>query len=119
MKLYATHIDAENIGTTIVSVGFWDDNQTYGVGFSVDDDDTSRVELMVSDQSVYDLKIADIYFSPGYFELILPKETINILDGDDVYQIYYSKLSDEKYSLMKDAMITIFDRLEGVNAKYS
>ncbi len=119
MKLNATQVESQNGEKHLLSFGFYDENQTYGVGFSADEWDENRIELMVADQSVYDLKNASILFTPKYFQLTLEIGTIRENDGEDLYQIYYEELSAEKYLSMKIALLEILKGRKDIEVKYS
>ena len=119
MKLHATEVQALDEERSLLSFGFWDENQTYGVGFSEDDWDHNRIELMVSNQSVYDLEDASILFTPEYFELKLKDGTIRKTDGEDQYKIYYEKLSNEKYNHMKKVLTKLIEGRDDIKVQYS
>lgn len=119
MKLNASQIHSENDESQLLSFGFYDENQIYGVGLIQDEWDKKRIELMVADQSVYDLKNASISFTPEYFELTLEDGTISENDGEDLYQIYYEELSKEKYNQMKQTLIEILKERSDIEVNYS
>ena len=95
MEFTADHIGSENNAEN-VSFGFYSNERMYGVGFCRIHSE-NRIELMVADQSVYDLKQAEIIFFENSFELKLPKGTIKNSDGDDYYKINYSNLKKNEY----------------------
>ena len=107
MKLNATEVQSEDSERQLLSFGFYDESQTYGVGLIQDEWDENRIELMVADQSVYDFKNASILFTPKYFELALEKGTIRESDGEDLYQIYYEELSAKQYGSMRVTLLKI------------
>jgi len=119
MKLYATDITATDGINQLLSFALWDEKQFYGIGFIKDELDKNRIELMVSDQSVYDLKDASILFTAEYFELKLKDGTIRATDGEDIYQIYYERLTNQKYSEMKSVLTKLMELREDIKVEYS
>ena len=67
MELNATNFDASDNGE-FLQFGFNDHEKEYGFGFSrLHNED--RIEMMVADQSVYDLERAEISFKPDRFTI--------------------------------------------------
>lgn len=89
--------------------GFYDQEQTYGFGFTRVHGET-QIEIMVADQSIYDLIEATICFKPDEFSIVFPKGTIKPVDGDDEYHIRYELLSPEKY---ENALALLRNLLKG------
>ena len=119
MKLYATDISSTDGINQLLSFALWDEKQFYGIGFIKDETDKNRIELMVSDQSVYDLKDASILFAADYFELRLKDGTIRSADGEDIYQIYYERLTNEKYRQMKRVLMELTEQRDDIKVEYS
>lgn len=95
MKLAATEFHASDNGE-FLDFGFYDHDKLYGFGFTRLHGE-HRIELMVADQSVYDLEQAEIWFATEGFEIRLPPGTINKRDGDDHYTISYDEMSEEVF----------------------
>jgi hypothetical protein len=85
VELTATDFTALDNGE-FLDFGFYDQTKTYGFGFTRLHGDV-RIELMVADQSVYDLNNANMSFHPDYFEITLPQGTIKKEGGEDYYLI--------------------------------
>ena len=97
MEFKATDIDSEDNGE-LISFGFYSHDITYGLGLSRLHSE-GRIELMVADQSVYDLKKADITFLKDAFKMTLPSGTIKEIDGDDYYKITYEPVDNSNYHI--------------------
>ncbi len=95
MEFKATDIGSEDNGE-LISFGFYSYEITYGLGFSRFHSE-ARIELMVADQSVYDLEKAKIIFQNDTFEMTLPPGTIKEIDGDDYYKITYDLIDGANY----------------------
>lgn len=117
MKLSATQIDAGDSGE-LLHFGFYDSELTYGVGLTKFHEE-NRIELMVADQSVYDLEDAKIIFKPEYFELNLKKGTIREIDGEDNYLIRYSKMENEIYFERLKYLKQIVEGREDIELEHS
>ena len=95
MDLNASHFTYfDNV--EFLEFAFYDEDKAYGISFTRLHGD-QRVELMVSDQSLYDLEKAEISFRPAEFEISLPVGTIRNEDGEDWYKVSYQIMSDEEY----------------------
>jgi hypothetical protein len=107
VKLKATKFSAADNGE-FLDFGFYDHHRTYGFGFTRSHGD-NRIELMIADQSVYDLVEAKITFQFDRFEIELPKGTIRTEDGEDQYLITYKELSRERYNEALDLLRAILE----------
>ncbi len=113
MELTATEFDVADNGE-FLTFGFYDNERLYGFGFSRVHGE-NRIEMMIADQSVYDLEQADIRFSKDLFEISLPSGTIDSLDGDDHYKISYKEMSQEVF----ERSLRYLQRIISGHSKYA
>jgi hypothetical protein len=117
VEFKATDIDSEDNGE-LISFGFYSHEITYGLGFSRFHSE-ARIELMVADQSVYDLEKAEIIFLNDAFEIILPPSTIKEIDGDDYYKITYDPIDDFNYRINLNHLKKILSDNKRVSLSHS
>jgi hypothetical protein len=117
VEFKATDIGSEDNGE-LISFGFYNHEITYGLGFSRFNSE-ARIELMVADQSVYDLGKAEIIFKKDAFELTLPSGSIKEIDGDDYYKITYDLIDDINYNVYLNHLKAILSVNKHVSLSHS
>lgn len=122
MKLNATEYVAHDNGE-LYEFAFYDENALEpGIGFGLGFTrlhGQKDIELMLADQSIYDLKDARIEFHPTVFKLGLPQGSISPCDGGNEFEVVYEKLNADKYRDMLHYLKKILADRADIDLKHS
>ena len=106
MELSAHPVAFKN-GDLIV-VSFYDQQQLYGVSLSRELGQPG-IELMVADQSCYELSSGQVQLSKDKMHLMLPPGTIDRVDGEDEYVVRFTECTSAEYDTLHSHLREILE----------